>query len=69
MKTRAWWNTDFEGLINSMRKWLEENPNIELVNVDWKFAQQTGQNQGKWWLLMFYKEPSGNAAARVTLRA
>ncbi len=56
MKTRYWWNVDFEALIASMREWLEQQQNIELVNVDWKYVQQSGQNQGRWWLLMFYNQ-------------
>jgi hypothetical protein len=56
MKTRYWWNADFEALMENMRTWLGEHPNIELVNVDWKYAQPTGKNQGCWYMLMFFKE-------------
>ena len=56
MKTRYWWNADFEALMENMRTWLGEHPNIELVNVDSKDAQPTGKNQGCWYMLMFFKE-------------
>lgn len=55
MKTAYWWNVDFEALIGTMREWLAQRPNIDLVNVDWKYVQPQGQ-QGKWWLLLFYRE-------------
>jgi hypothetical protein len=55
MKSTYWWNNDFETLMTNMRKWLGEHPNIELVNVDWKYAQPTGKNQGSWYMVLFYK--------------
>jgi len=54
MKTRYWWNA--EPLMESLRTWLGEHPNIELVNVDWKYAQPSGKNQGLWYMLLFFKE-------------
>ncbi len=55
MKTRYMWNSDFEALMGTLRTFLDENPAIEIVNLDWKYQQLAEQRNGRWYLLMVYK--------------
>jgi hypothetical protein len=56
MKTKWWWNEGFDGLMEEVSAWAAEQPNIQVVHSDWKYAQPTGKNQGYWYFVMLYKE-------------
>ncbi len=56
MLTRFFWNKSFEDLMASVSTWMKEQATIEIVHADWKYAHPTGDNSGKWYFVVLYKQ-------------